>query len=84
MFAYLVLSWLLLSIPFAVLVGKCISFGQAGVVWPDPADATAGTATGGPLSRSDVSADDAGSELGSDLPQLPAQRRPLQPARQLT
>ncbi len=79
MFAYLVLSWLLLSVPFAVLVGKCISRGQAVVTWPDPADVAVKTDTVA-LPRADASADDADSALGSDLPQLPTQRRPLVPA----
>lgn len=63
-------GWLLLSLPMSVLLGKCISVGQAG---EDARHAAA--AAGAP--RPDRSAG-AQAACGHALPGLPAQRQPVE------
>lgn len=78
------LGWLLLSLPFAVLIGKCISVGQAGETARHAADAAGLETTAGPLQRDSISADDQPASTALGTPALPAQRQPIVPARRVS
>ena len=69
-------SWLLLSLPFAVFVGKCISVGQAGEA------ARHATVAAEPemLHADAVSAEHESATPDDETPALPAQRGPRIPA----
>lgn len=83
MIEYLLLGvgWLLLSLPVSVLIGKCISVGQAGET-ARHAGAPALPATSEPALGTATTSSDASSL--SALPELPAQRERVMGARAMS
>ena len=82
MTVYLLLGvgWLLLSLPVSVLVGKCISVGQAGET-ARHAGAAARAETTDPAPGTDAAGGEASYAAG--LP-VPAQRQPVESTRTVT
>ena len=74
------LVWLVLSVPFAVMVGKCISVGQAGETAEHAAGAAQSMATAAPVQPDSVSAEDETATPTPEAPAFPAQRQPAVPA----
>lgn len=72
--------WLLLSIPFAVLVGKCIGAGQVGETARHAAAAAQPKTTAAPLQPDTVSAEDESATPAPGSAAFPAQRQPAVPA----
>jgi hypothetical protein len=74
------LAWLLLPLPFAVFIGKCIEVGQAGETARHAPLAAEPETTGAQLPTDTVDAEDRSEASAPEAPALPAQRQPTIPA----
>lgn len=73
------MAWVLLSIPLAVLIGKCISLGQAGEAARHAASASEPATTAAPLQPDTVDAEDESAASTPVAGAVPAQRQPAIP-----
>lgn len=78
------LAWLLLPIPFAVFIGKCISVGQAGETARHAAAAAKSETASALLAPGAVSGEDQSKAAAAEMPALPAQRQPARPVRNIS
>lgn len=77
------LAWLLVPLPFAIFIGRCISVGQAGETARHAAVAVEPDTTPALPASDAVSATDHCASTASELPALPPQRQPQIPARRV-
>ncbi len=75
------LAWLLLPLPFAIFLGKCIGVGQAGEWERHAAEAET---TAAPLQPGAVGTADHGTSLSPEARAMPAQRQPVIPVRNVS